>query len=62
VFDQGERIGLEIAGTAFPLLDRSSNRVDIPARNAGPRNWKRVTLQILHDDHFASELILPTLV
>jgi putative CocE/NonD family hydrolase len=62
VFDQGERIGLEIAGTAFPLLDRSSNRVDIPARNAGPQNWKRVTLQILHDDHFASELILPTLV
>jgi len=61
IFDEGEKIGLEIAGTAFPLLDRSSNRVGIPARDAGPMNWQRVTLQILHDDRFTSELILPLL-
>jgi putative CocE/NonD family hydrolase len=62
VFDEGERIGLEIAGSAFPLLDRSANRAGIPAREAGPMNWRRVTLQILHDDRFPSELILPVLV
>jgi len=62
VFAEGEKIGLEIAGTAFPLLDRSSNRVDIPARESGPMNWRRVTLQVLHDDRFTSELILPLLL
>ena len=61
IFEAGERIGLEIAGTAFPLLDRSSNRVGISAREAGPMNWQRVTLQILHDDQFTSGLILPVL-
>ncbi len=61
VFAAGDRIGLEIAGTAFPLLDRSANRADLPAREAGPMNWKRVTLQVLHDDTFASELLLPVL-
>jgi putative CocE/NonD family hydrolase len=61
VFARGERIGLEIAGTAFPLLDRSSNRADIPARDAAPVNWRRVTLQVLHDDTFDSELVLPIL-
>jgi putative CocE/NonD family hydrolase len=60
-FEQGERIGLEIAGTAFPLLDRSANRHDVPAREAGPANWRRVTLHVLHEARHPSRLILPTI-
>jgi uncharacterized protein len=59
VFDVGERIGLEIAGTAFPLLDRSANDFSIPARDAQPFNWKRTTLQLLHQPEFPSALTLP---
>ncbi len=59
VFAAGECIGLEIAGTAFPLLDRSSNRFDIAARDAYPMNWQRTTLQLIHDREHPSDLILP---
>jgi putative CocE/NonD family hydrolase len=58
-FAAGERIGLEIAGTAFPLLDRSANRPGVAARDAGPANWQRVTLQIVHDADHLSCLVLP---
>jgi putative CocE/NonD family hydrolase len=61
VFQTGERIRLEVAGTAFPLLDRSSNRVDVPAALAGPGRWSRVTHQVLHDKDHPSKLILPLL-
>jgi putative CocE/NonD family hydrolase len=61
VFAAGDRIRLEIAGTAFPLLDRSSNQPDVPAREAGPGRWRRVTHQMIHDPQFQSRLELPIL-
>lgn len=60
-FAAGECIRLEIAGTAFPLLDRSANIPDTPAREAGPGNWRRVTHQLIHAPQFQSRLELPTL-
>lgn len=60
-FQPGERIRLEIAGTAFPLLDRSSNRTEVPASKAGPGQWSRVTHQVLHEPNHPSKLILPLL-
>lgn len=59
VFSKGERVRLEIAGNCFPLLDRSSGRIDVEARDAGPTNWRRVTHQVIHESDHASLLILP---
>ena len=61
VFAAGERIRLEIAGTAFPWLDRSSNLPDVPAREAGPGRWRRVTHQMIHNPQFQSRVELPIL-
>jgi putative CocE/NonD family hydrolase len=61
VIDSGECLGLEIAGHAFPLFDRSANRLDVPAREAGPNNWRRVTVQIAHDREHPSALHVPLL-
>lgn len=57
----GEKIRLEIASTCFPLFDRSSNRLDLPAREAGPGTWRYVTHQLLHEPGFLSTLELPVL-
>jgi putative CocE/NonD family hydrolase len=61
VFAAGECIRLEVAGTAFPLLDRASNLSHVPARAAGPGRWRRVTHQLLHTAEKPSSLELPLL-
>jgi putative CocE/NonD family hydrolase len=60
-FEAGERIRLEVANSAFPQLDRSSNRTDVPACEAGPGRWKRVTHQLVHEAGRPSRLLLPLL-
>ncbi len=54
----GERLALEIAGSAFPLYDRNPSRLT-PPQHAGPWNWTRSTHQILHTPEHASTLYLP---
>ncbi|HUY82519.1 MAG TPA: CocE/NonD family hydrolase [Acidobacteriaceae bacterium] len=60
VLAPGERLRLEIAGSAFPLFDRNPS-TPLPAAQAGPWNWSRSTHQILHTPAHASALHLPVL-
>jgi putative CocE/NonD family hydrolase len=54
----GERLRLEIAGSAFPLYDRNSS-TQVPAAQASHWNWSRSTQQVLHTAEFPSLLRLP---
>jgi uncharacterized protein len=58
VLTPGERLRLEIAGSAFPLYDRNPS-TDVPAWQAGPWNWSRSTHQIVHTHVHPSALHLP---
>jgi putative CocE/NonD family hydrolase len=58
VFGVGDRIRLEIAGSAFPLYDRNSSN-ETPAREASPWNWNRSTHSVWHDVERPSRLLLP---
>ena len=60
IFGVGDRVRLEIAGSAFPLYDRNpSNKT--AARLASPWNWERSTHTLWHGGGRASRLILPLL-
>jgi len=57
-FESGDRIRLEIAGSAFPLLDRNSGG-DVPSCEATSWNWRRSTHSVFHSEERASALYLP---
>ncbi len=58
VFAVGERIRLEIAGSAFPLYDRNPSNGTKPSRMT-QWNWERSTHMVFHDSERASALHLP---
>jgi putative CocE/NonD family hydrolase len=57
-FERGERIRLEIAGSAFPLLDRNPGS-DVPSCESTSWDWRRSTHSVFHSDKFPSVLYLP---
>jgi putative CocE/NonD family hydrolase len=57
-FAIGERIGLEIASSAFPLYDRNPGS-GVPSRLATSWDWQRSTQIIYHDRDLPSALYLP---
>jgi putative CocE/NonD family hydrolase len=58
-FDKGDRIRLEIAGSAFPLFDRNPGS-DVPSCQATSWDWRRSTHFVLHSQECPSALYLPT--
>jgi putative CocE/NonD family hydrolase len=54
----GERLRLEIAGSAFPLYDRNPSTAT-PPQLADNWNWVRSTQQVLHSAEHPSALFLP---
>ena len=57
-FDRGDRIRLEIAGSAFPLYDRNSGS-DVPSCRATSWDWQRSTHFVHHGKDCPSALYLP---
>jgi putative CocE/NonD family hydrolase len=60
VLEPGERLGLEIASSAFPLYDRNPSS-SVPPQLADEWNWSRSTQQILHTPEHQSALLLPVI-
>ena len=58
VFAAGERISVEISGSAFPLYDRNPGGTTAP-QHATPRDWKINQQQILHTRNHPSPIWLP---
>ncbi len=58
VFGAGERIGIEIAGAAFPLYDRNPGGETAP-HEASPRDWRINQQQIIHTLGHPSSIWLP---
>jgi putative CocE/NonD family hydrolase len=57
-FFAGERVRLEIAGSAFPLYDRNPGTA-VPSCRATSWDWQRSTQIVLHDFSHPSALYLP---
>jgi hypothetical protein len=57
-FAKGDRIRLEIAGSAFPLLDRNPGS-DVPSCRADSWDWRRSTHSVFHGKESPSALYLP---
>jgi uncharacterized protein len=57
-FDAGERLRLEIAGSAFPLYDRNPGG-EIASCRATSWDWRRSTHSVYHGPQHASALYLP---
>jgi putative CocE/NonD family hydrolase len=57
-FDRGDRIRLEIAGSAFPLYDRNPGS-DVPSCRATSWDWRRSTQLVFHGPECPSALYLP---
>jgi putative CocE/NonD family hydrolase len=57
-FDSGDRIRLEIAGSAFPLYDRNPGG-DVPACRATSWDWRRSTHFVYHVPEYPSAFYLP---
>jgi uncharacterized protein len=57
-FDRGDRIRLEIAGSAFPLYDRNPGS-DVPSCRATSWDWQRSTHSVFHSREWPSALYLP---
>jgi putative CocE/NonD family hydrolase len=57
-FEKGDRIRLEIAGSAFPLYDRNPGS-DVPACRATSWDWRRSTQFVFHGRECPSALYLP---
>jgi putative CocE/NonD family hydrolase len=57
-FSRGDRIRLEIAGSAFPLFDRNPGS-DGPACRATSWDWRRSTQFVFHGPECPSALYLP---
>jgi putative CocE/NonD family hydrolase len=58
VFGTGERISVEISGSAFPLYDRNPGG-GTPPHLASPRDWCINQQQILHTRQYPSSIWLP---
>ncbi len=58
LFAAGERIRIEIAGSAFPLYDRNPGTA-VPSCRATSWNWKRSTQFVYHDSKHPAALYLP---
>jgi hypothetical protein len=58
VFAKGDRIRIEIAGSAFPLYDRNPSNLTKPSQMS-PWNWQRSTHMVYHDAERPSALHLP---
>jgi putative CocE/NonD family hydrolase len=58
VFAEGDRIRLEIAGSAFPLYDRNPSNGAAPSEMT-PFTWQRCTHLVYHDAAHPSALHLP---
>jgi putative CocE/NonD family hydrolase len=58
LFATGERIRLEIAGSAFPLYDRNPG-TSVPSPRATSWDWQRSTQIIHHSNIHSSALYLP---
>ncbi len=58
VFAKGDRVRLEIAGSAFPLYDRNPS-TNIKPSEMSQWNWQRSTHVIYHDADHRSALYLP---
>ncbi len=56
-----EAIRLDIASSAFPLLVRSPNTTDDPARVSSPAEFERAIQVVYHDSDRPSRLILPVI-
>jgi|HubBroStandDraft_6_1064221.scaffolds.fasta_scaffold10987_4 putative CocE/NonD family hydrolase len=57
-FSKGDRIRLEIAGSAFPLYDRNPGS-DVPSCRATSWDWRRSTHSVFHGKECPSALYLP---
>ena len=57
-FAKGDRIRLEIAGSAFPLFDRNPGS-DVPSCQATSWDWRRSTQFVFHGRECPSALYLP---
>jgi putative CocE/NonD family hydrolase len=57
-FAKGDRIRLEIAGSAFPLLDRNPGS-GVPPSRASSWDWRRSTHFVFHGKEYPSALYLP---
>ncbi len=57
-FEKGDRIRLEISGSAFPLYDRNPGS-DVPACRATSWDWRRSTQFVFHGRECPSALYLP---
>jgi predicted acyl esterase len=58
VFAEGDRVRLEIAGSAFPLYDRNPSNQTKPSAMS-QWNWQRSTHIVYHDAERMSALHLP---
>jgi uncharacterized protein len=58
LFAAGERIGLEISSSAFPLYDRNPGS-GVPSARATSWDWRRSTQMIFHSRTYPSALYLP---
>jgi uncharacterized protein len=58
VLAPGQRLRLEIAGSAFPLYDRNPS-TPIAPQDADNWNWARSTHQVLHSVNYPSAIHLP---
>ena len=58
-FATGDRIRLEVAGSAFPLYDRNPG-TDVPSCRATSWDWQRSTQIVYHNPNYPSALYLPT--
>jgi putative CocE/NonD family hydrolase len=61
IFAVGDRLRLEIAGSAFPLYDRNPSS-DIAPRLGDPWTWQRSTHTLHHDLSHSSYLRLPLFI
>jgi uncharacterized protein len=57
-FDAGDRIGLEVASSAFPLFDRNPGS-GVPSCRATSWDWTRSTQRVYHDTERPAALYLP---
>lgn len=58
VFRAGHRVRIEVAGTNFPLYERTLN-VFRPDRSGGYRDARTATTRLFHDANHASHITLP---
>jgi uncharacterized protein len=59
-FAPGERLRLDVSGSAFPLYDRNPGS-DVPPQLATPSDWRHNLRQLAHTGSHSSQLVLPLL-